>query len=125
MKRREFVKGAGIAAAAAGGLAAPAIAQERIEWAMVMPWPKGAPGVGVNAERFIERGQAMSGGRLTIKLYPAGELVPPFESFDAVQGGTADILHGPPSYWVGKSQAFHYFTTIPLDRKRQRLNPSH
>src|SRR3546814_4459770 len=37
-----------------------------------------------------------------------------FESFDAVQGGTADILHGTPYYWVGKSQAFHYFTTIPF-----------
>src|SRR3546814_15168824 len=79
-----------------------------------MPWPKGAPGVGVNAERFIERVQAMSGGRLTIKLYPAGELVPPFDSFDAVQGGTADILHGTPYYGVGKTQAFHYFWTIPF-----------
>src|SRR3546814_17844707 len=121
MKRREFVKGAGIAAAAAGGLAAPAIAQERIEWAMVMPWPKGAPGVGVNAERFIERVQAMSGGRLTIKLYPAGELVPPFESFDAVQGGTAAILHGTPYYWVGKSQAFHSFTTITFRSEEPRV----
>lgn len=121
MKRREFVKGAGrlavggaAAAAGAGTLAAPAIAQERTEWAMVMPWPKGAPGVGVNAERFVERVNVMSGGRLTIKLYAAGELVPPFESFDAVQSGTADILHGTPYYWVGKSQAFNYFTTIPF-----------
>jgi TRAP-type mannitol/chloroaromatic compound transport system substrate-binding protein len=81
---------------------------------MVMPWPKGAPGVGVNAERFVERVRVMSGGRLTIKLYAAGELVPPFESFDAVQSGTADLLHGTPYYWVGKSKAFNYFTTIPF-----------
>lgn len=114
MKRRDFVKGASVAAAAASTLAAPAIAQERIEWAMVMPWPKGAPGVGVNAERFTQRVNAMSGGRLTIKLYAAGELVPPFEAFDAVQSGTADILHGTPYYWVGKSKAFNYFTTIPF-----------
>jgi TRAP-type mannitol/chloroaromatic compound transport system substrate-binding protein len=40
--------------------------------------------------------------------------VPPFESFDAVQSGTADVLHGTPYYWVGKSQAFNYFTTIPF-----------
>jgi TRAP-type mannitol/chloroaromatic compound transport system substrate-binding protein len=116
MKRRDFVKGAGLATAAAASttLAAPAIAQERIEWAMVMPWPKGAPGVGVNAERFVERVRVMSGGRLMIKLYAAGELVPPFESFDAVQSGTADLLHGTPYYWVGKSKAFNYFTTIPF-----------
>jgi TRAP-type mannitol/chloroaromatic compound transport system substrate-binding protein len=114
MKRREFVKGAGVAAAAASALAAPAIAQERIAWNMVMPWPKGAPGVGVNAQRFADRVNEMSGGRLTIRLFAAGELVPPFESFDAVQNGTADLLHGTPYYWVGKSKAFNYFTTIPF-----------
>src|SRR3546814_9682184 len=100
MKRRQFVKGAGplalgaAAAAGAGALAAPAIAQERIEWAMVMPWPKGAPGVGVHAERFAQRVDQMSGGRLTLNLYAAGALVPPFESFRAVQSGTAVLLHG-------------------------------
>ncbi len=117
MKRRDFVKGAGSAAlagSAAATLAAPAIAQERIEWNMVMPWPKNSPGVGVNAARFVQRVQEMSGGRLAIKLFAAGELVPPFDSFDAVQSGTADVLHGSPYYWVGKSKAFNYFTTLPF-----------
>ena len=114
MKRREFVKAAGIAAAASTTLAAPAIAQERVEWSMVMPWPKGTPGVGVNAERFAERVNVMSDGRITIRIFGAGELVPPFESFDAVQAGTADILHGTPYFWVGKSKAFNYFTTLPF-----------
>src|SRR3546814_17195737 len=89
MKRRQFVKGAGIAAAAgAGALAAPAIAQERIEWTMVMPWPKGAPGVGVNAERFAQRVDQMSGGCLPLTLYAPGGLVPPLYSFAAVERGT-------------------------------------
>ena len=74
MKRRAFVKGAGIAAAAST-LAAPAVAQQRIEWNMVMPWPKGTPGVGVNAERFAQRVAAMSDGRITIRIFGAGELV--------------------------------------------------
>lgn len=118
MKRRSFVKGAGIVAAAgtaaATGLAAPAIAQGKIEWNMVMPWPKGTPGVGVNAERFAQRVIAMSGGRINIRTFGAGELVPPFESFDAVQSGSADIMHGTPYFWVGKSKAFNYFTTLPF-----------
>ncbi len=117
MKRRNFVKGAGlagVAAAASTGLAAPAIAQDKVEWNMVMPWPKGTPGVGVNAERFAQRVTTMSGGRITIRVFGAGELVPPFESFDAVQSGTADILHGTPYFWVGKAKAFNYFTTLPF-----------
>ena len=52
-----------------------------------MPWPKKTPGVGT-----------MSGGRLTIKVFGAGELVPPFESMDAVMGDVADVGHGTPYY---------------------------
>ena len=118
MKRREFVTGVGLVAAAgaagASALAAPAIAQERIEWDMVMPWPRGAPGVGVNAERFVQRVNEMSGGRLAIRLFAAGELVAPFDSFDAVRNGTAELLHGTPYYWAGKSKAFNFFTTLPF-----------
>jgi TRAP-type mannitol/chloroaromatic compound transport system substrate-binding protein len=113
MHRREFVAGAA-AGFGAGGLAAPAIAQERWQWNMVMPWPRNTPGVGVGAERFANDVNVMSQGRLEIRLFAAGELVPPFESLDAVQQGAADIAHGTPYYWVGKSPALNYFTTIPF-----------
>ena len=112
MKRRHFLAAAGTGAATT--LAAPAIAQERTEWTMVSPWPKGAPGVGVNAQRVADRITEMSGGRLTVKLYAAGELVPPFESMDAVQSGNADMMHATPYYWVGKSPSLNYFTTVPF-----------
>ena len=113
MKRRSFLTGAA-GGAAASTIAAPAIAQERFEWTMVMPWPRNAPGVGVNAVRLAENITAMSDGRLTVTPYGAGELVPPFESFDAVQAGSADCLHGTPYYWTGKSLAFHFFTGVPF-----------
>jgi len=112
MQRRHLL--ATGAALPAAGIAAPAIAQERIEWNMVMPWPKGTPGVGTNAERFAERVSTMSAGRLSIKVFAAGELVPALEGLDAVQSGTADIGHAPPYFWVGKSQALHYFTGVPF-----------
>lgn len=117
MKRRQFLKGAaatGVAAGAASQFPAPAIAQNKIEWRMVTPWPRHAPGVGVNAQRLADKINEMSGGRLTVKLFAAGELVPPFECFDAVQTGTADMAHGSPYFWQGKSQAMHYFTGVPF-----------
>ena len=116
MRRRGFLAGAGAAAAgaSAAALAAPAIAQGRTEWRMVTPWPRNTPGVGVNAQRFADRVTAMTDGRLTIRLFAAGELVPPFELLDAVMSDTADIAHGTPYYWVGKSKALNYFTTIPF-----------
>ena len=105
-----------LAATAAVPLAAPAVAraQDSIVWNMVTAWPRGAPGVGVNAQRFADRVGAMSGGRLTIDLHAAGELVPPFESLDAVQQGTADLAHGTPYYWAGKAPVLHFFTGVPF-----------
>jgi len=113
MNRRGFVK-AGAVGAAGSALAAPAIAQDRIEWNMVMPWPRNTPGLGTNAQRFVDNVRVMSDGRLDITLYAGGELVPPFESLDAIQQGVADLLHATPYYWVGKAKALNYFTTIPF-----------
>lgn len=44
MKRRDLLKGGAVVAAGATTLAAPAIAQERIEIAMVSTWPRDFPG---------------------------------------------------------------------------------
>jgi TRAP-type mannitol/chloroaromatic compound transport system substrate-binding protein len=113
MQRRDLIAG-GAGALAGSALAAPAIAQRRIEWTMVMPWPTGTPGVGVAARRYVDWVEQMSDGRLRIQLYGAGELVPPFETLDAIQSGAADLAHATPYYWAGKSRALHYFTTTPF-----------
>ena len=87
--------------AAGGGslaLAAPALAQDSQRLTLATAWPRGAPGVRVNAERFARRVEALSSGRLEIRLFGAGELVPPFEVLDAVQRGTADIGHSASYY---------------------------
>ncbi|MGF1475180.1 MAG: TRAP transporter substrate-binding protein [Geminicoccaceae bacterium] len=114
MKRRQMIGAAGVTTVAAGLGARSGRAQETVKWNMVMPWPKNTPGLGMNAQRFAQMVQAMSGGRLEITVYGAGELVPPFESLDAVQNGTADIGHGTPYFWVGKSAALNYFTGVPF-----------
>ena len=56
---------------------------------MVTTWPKNFPGVGIAAQRIADRIGALSDGRLTVKLFAAGELVPAFEVFDAVREGKA------------------------------------
>jgi len=115
MKRRTFIKGAavGYAATAASPLAAPAIAQGRIQWKMVTCWPRNMPAIGVGAQRLCDRIGEMSGGRLTIKLYAAGELVPAFEVFDAVREGIAEAGHDAPYYWIAKHSAIPFFCSVP------------
>ena len=114
LNRRRLLGAAGIGAA--GALAAPAVvrAQEKIEWKMPIAWPKNTPGVGVNAQRVADMIGVMSDGRLTVKLFGAGELVPPFEVFDAVSSGAAEIGHGTSYFWQGKNPVFHFFTGVPF-----------
>ncbi len=116
--RRGFVKGAALAgvgtAAAATGLAAPAIAQDVQEWTMVTSWPKNLPGPGVAANTLAERITALSGGRLTVKVSAAGELVPGRGVFDAVSEGTAQLYHSVPAYWGSKSIGILLFGSQPF-----------
>lgn len=113
MRRRHFLESGGLAAAGTT-LAAPAIAQERVRWRMVTTWPKNAPGVGTSAQRLADRIGRMSGGRLEVELFAAGELVPAFEALDAVQQGVAEMSHGASFFWLGKSAALNYFGSIPF-----------
>lgn len=116
MKRRDFLGAAvtGAAAVTASSLPKPAIAQSKVEWRMVTSWPKNFPGLGVAAARLAQRITEMSDGRLTIKVYSAGELVPPLETLDAVIRGSAEMSHSAAYYWQGKTKAVNFFTGVPF-----------
>lgn len=115
MNRRSALKGTVAAGVAAGSaaLAAPAIAKNRQQWRMVTAWPKNFPGLGVSAENLARRITTMSGGRLSIKVYAAGEMVPALQSLDAVIEGTAEMCHAAAYYWQNKSPALSFFTGVP------------
>jgi TRAP-type mannitol/chloroaromatic compound transport system substrate-binding protein len=116
MKRRKFLQGAaaGGVAAAAATISAPAISQGIKQLKMVTTWPKNFPGLGTGAENLAKRINTMSGGKLEVKVFAAGELVPPFQSFDAVSSGNAEMSHSASYYWPGKSPAFNFFTAVPF-----------
>jgi TRAP-type mannitol/chloroaromatic compound transport system substrate-binding protein len=73
-------------------------------------------------EEFATFVGAASDGKLTMKMYHAGELVKPFESFDAVQSGTAQIGFGAPYYWTGKSNAIQFVAGMPFGLNAQEQN---
>lgn len=126
--RREFLGSAAAAGAGAVAIAAatssfpaPALSQARVEWRMVTTWPKNLPGLGVGAERLAKRINDMSGGRLTVKVYAAGELVPALQSLDAVIQGSAEMSHGAAYYWQGKSTGLSFFTGVPYGMTSREL----
>ena len=124
MKRRDFIKTAGITGLATGtSVVAPVVhAKTNIKWKMVTTWPKNFPGLGTGANNLASLITEMSGGRLKVKVYGAKELVPAFEVFDAVSRGTAQMGHGASYYWKGKSEAAQFFSAVPFGMNAQEMN---
>ncbi len=116
--RERTGEGQASAAVATGG----PDATERIEWKMVTTWPKNFPGLGLAAENLSRYVEEMSGGRLTIRVYGAGEIVPAMEVFDAVSQGVADAGHGAAYYWKGKVPSSVFFTAVPFGMNAQEMN---
>jgi TRAP-type mannitol/chloroaromatic compound transport system substrate-binding protein len=102
--------------------AAGAEPAKTFKWKLVTSWPKNFPGLGTAPERFAEQVEQLSGGRLTIKVYGAGELVPALQVFDAVSQGTAEMGHSGAYYWKGKASAAQFFTSVPFGLTAQEMN---
>ncbi|MEM5789203.1 MAG: hypothetical protein AAGU11_17955 [Syntrophobacteraceae bacterium] len=86
--------------------------KKNFRWKMVLPWTKGILFYDL-AVHFCDTVRLASGGRLDIKAYSAGELVPAMEIFDAVSKGSFEAGHDWPGYWQGKDQAFTAFASVP------------
>ena len=87
---------------------------QTFSWRMVTSWPPNAPGVGTAANELAERIATMSKGRLKIKVYGAGELVPGLEVFDSVSSGSIEMGHTAAFYWRGKVPAAQFFAGVPF-----------
>jgi TRAP-type mannitol/chloroaromatic compound transport system substrate-binding protein len=94
---------------------------ETIKWKMVMPWSKGLLFYDV-ATHFADSVRLASAGRLDIKPFSAGELVPAMQSFDAVAKGSAQVGHDWPGYWKGKNEAFVAFASVPFGLDAEGYN---
>ena len=116
LSRRNFLKTSAVggAAAAAGTLAAPAVlAQAPVVLKMQSSWPA-SDVFQEMAQQYVERVQAMSGGRLKIDLLPAGAVVGAFQVQDGCHDGVIDAAHTVPVYWYGKNKAASLFGTGPV-----------
>jgi TRAP-type mannitol/chloroaromatic compound transport system substrate-binding protein len=124
MKRRDFLKKAGLGAAAVAATAvnAPAVlAQKNYRWKMTTTWPPKLPVLQEGCERLAKRVDEMSGGRLKIQVFAGGELVPPLGGFEAVSQGTIECASGASYYWAGKEPATQWFAAVPFGMNGQGM----
>lgn len=138
MKRNEFLKkglmgAAGLATAAAltacgddpdnvgADAGAKTVSTQTFKWRMTTVWGKNFPVFGEAANLLSQWVDTMSNGRLKIKVFGSGELVPGLESFDTTSAGTTEMGAGASYYWQGKTPAAAFFAAVPFGMNGQQL----
>jgi TRAP-type mannitol/chloroaromatic compound transport system substrate-binding protein len=134
--RRDFIWKAGAMAGSLAALSSAAscskestgpdvpgiITNKKYQWRAVTTWPPNFPVLGEAVVNMAKDIELMSGGRMTIKVYGAGELVPAMECLDAVTQGAVHMAHGASYYWTGKFPSAVFFCTIPFGMNAQQMN---
>lgn len=97
-----------------------ATSNKTYNWRISDPW--GGLNFAEITKHFCDSVRACSGGRLNIKWFPTGAIVPAMEIFDATAKGTLDAFHSWPGYWKGRDEAFVAFASVPFGLDNEGYN---
>ncbi|GMR12654.1 MAG: TRAP transporter substrate-binding protein [Gemmatimonadota bacterium] len=135
LNRREFVRKAALGAAGTGALASCSsetgsvgttdqgiLSGPEVRWRLASSFPPSLDILHGAAIEVANRVSAMTGGRFTIRVFAAGEIVPALEVMDAVMQGTVQAGFTGDYYYIGKSPALAFGSSIPFGlTTRQQL----
>ncbi|MDZ7800967.1 MAG: TRAP transporter substrate-binding protein DctP [Trueperaceae bacterium] len=124
MKRRDFLKKAGVATASASlsplMFANAQSATYRLD--MVTSWPRGLPALFGGAENVARYLNELTDGDVEVTVHPAGAQVAAFEVYDAVSSGAFAMGHAAPYYFINKNPTHAFFTAVPFGMDGQQFN---
>jgi len=85
-----------------------------VRWKMASAYGSTLPQLGSLGKRLEKKIWSVSGGRIEIKFYEPGTLVPPAEMFDAVAAGAIDAAFSTPNNWEHRIPALQLFSAVPF-----------
>ncbi|HZR60829.1 MAG TPA: TRAP transporter substrate-binding protein [Xanthobacteraceae bacterium] len=123
MKRRQFLKTAGVGLAGTA-IAAPAIAQSSptLKWRLTTSWPKSLDVPYSAAETMSKYVAEATDNKFQIQAFAGGEIVPPFSAIDAVGNQTVEMCHTAGYYFFGKDPTFALYCSIPFGLNSRQQN---
>jgi TRAP-type mannitol/chloroaromatic compound transport system substrate-binding protein len=123
MKRREFLKAAGVGLAASA-VAAPAVAQStpEIKWRLTSSFPKSLDTLWGSSDTFTRFVAEATDNKFQITPFAAGEIVPGLQALDAVSNGSVEMCHTAAYYYNGKDPTFSLFCAVPFGLNTRQQN---
>src|ERR1700752_4491029 len=123
MKRRQFLKTAGIGLAGTA-IAKPVIAQSmpELKWRLTASWPKSLDTLFGSCLALAKYVSDATDGKFQIQVFAAGEIVPGLQVLDAVQNGTVEMGHSAQYYYIGKDPTWALFCASPFNLNARQQN---
>src|SRR2546427_5867727 len=123
MKRRDFLKAAGVGLTASA-VAAPAIAQTmpELKWRLTSSFPKSLDTLYGGGEVIAKAVAEATDNKFQIQAFAAGEIVPGLQAADAVTNGTVEMCHTASYYYVGKDPTFALPCAVPFGLNARMQN---
>jgi TRAP-type mannitol/chloroaromatic compound transport system substrate-binding protein len=129
MDRRSFLKKAATTAVAAPAAVAAVSypgktthAKTTFRWKLAHSFGPTAPVNSTRLAALAEDLKIMTKGDIDLKIFGAGELVPAFGVFDAVKGGSIEMMFSASYYWAGKVPATQFTCSVPFGMNTQQYN---
>ncbi|MBW2594524.1 MAG: TRAP transporter substrate-binding protein DctP [Deltaproteobacteria bacterium] len=113
MRKKVFVLSLALVLAFCLVVGTSAATAKVIKWKMTSTWP---PSIAlIEADyAFVKAVNQLCKGRLEIKFFTGGTLMPAYEVFDAVSNGTIQASGDWPNYWAGKDPVFDTLGSYPM-----------
>jgi TRAP-type mannitol/chloroaromatic compound transport system substrate-binding protein len=117
-ERRRFIATAGglLAAGTASAIVGipNVVAQPKVQWRLATAYPAVLDQLQGAAQGLAKAVEEMSGGRFRIEVFPGGQIMQPFECFEAASQGKIDAYMGTAQYWKDREPGIEWFCTIPF-----------
>jgi TRAP-type mannitol/chloroaromatic compound transport system substrate-binding protein len=95
--------------AAAGGAE-----MQAVQMNLASVYPTSLTLVGEAVPKLAEKIRRASGGKIDLRVFEPGALVPGLESIQAVSKGSVDIAWSSPGFFAGTDSAFNMFSAVPF-----------
>lgn len=131
MKRKKFLQAGMLSVTASTALAAcrsgvnsssSTTNLPNLNWQMATSWPVALDTIFGGAQILADRVAALTGGKFKITPRAAGEIAPPLEVLNVVSQGAVPCGHTAGYYYVGKSPAAAFSTSVPFGLTAQQQN---